>query len=67
MLTSALDHRAAEERLRLLLRVTSTATAALDLEVLLGTISRLLAEDVGHQMASVVLWDAEEGVLRRRR
>ena len=40
-------------------------TAELDLEVLLGTISRLLAEDVGHRLASIVLWDAEEGVLRR--
>ncbi len=65
MLTSALDHRSAEERLRLLLRVTSVATAELDMEGLLGTISRLLAEDVGHRLASIVLWDAQEGVLRR--
>ena len=65
MLKSALDHRAAEERFRLLLRVTNVVTAELDLEVLLGTISKLLAEDVGHRLASVVLWDAQEGVLRR--
>jgi formate hydrogenlyase transcriptional activator len=65
MVKSALDHRSAEERFRLLLRVTSVVTAELDLEVLIGTISRLLAEDVGHRLSSVVLWDAQEGVLRR--
>jgi formate hydrogenlyase transcriptional activator len=65
MLKSTLDHRAAEERLRLLLRVSNVVTSELDLGVLLGTISRLLAEDVGHQLASVVLWDPQENVLRR--
>jgi GAF domain-containing protein len=65
LVKSALDHRAADERFRLLLRVTNVVTAELDLEVLLGTISRLLAEDVGHRLASIVLWDADEGVLRR--
>jgi formate hydrogenlyase transcriptional activator len=65
MLKSALDHRAAEERVRLLLRVTNVVTAELDLEILLGTISKLLAEDVGHRLASIVLWDEDERVLRR--
>jgi formate hydrogenlyase transcriptional activator len=65
LVKSALDHRSAEERFRLLLRVTNVVTAELDLKVLLGTISRLLAEDVGHRLASIVLWDADEGVLRR--
>jgi formate hydrogenlyase transcriptional activator len=65
MLKSALDHRAAEERFSLLLRVTNVVTAELDLEVLLRTISSLLSEDVGHRLASVVLWDAEAGELRR--
>jgi formate hydrogenlyase transcriptional activator len=65
MMKSALDHRSAEERFRLLLRVTAVVTAELDLEVLLGTISRLLAEDIGHRLASVVLWNPEEGRLRR--
>jgi formate hydrogenlyase transcriptional activator len=65
MLKAALDHRSAEERFRLLLRVTNIVTAELDLEALLGTISRLLADDVGHRLASIVLWDAQEGVFRR--
>jgi formate hydrogenlyase transcriptional activator len=65
MVKSALDHRAAEERFGLLLRVTNVVTAELDLEILLRTISSLLSEDVGHRLASVVLWDAEAGELRR--
>ena len=65
MVKSALDHRTAEERFRLLLHVTNVVTAQLDLEMLLRTISRLLAEDVGHRLASLVLWDAEAGELRR--
>ena len=65
LLKSALDHRFAEERFRLLLRVTNVATAELDLEMLLRTISSLLTEDVGHHLASIVLWDSEAGALRR--
>ena len=65
MLQSALDRRLADERLRLLLNLTSAVTSELDLGELLQTISKLLREDIRHHFASVILWDEQAQVLRR--
>ena len=65
MLQSALDRRLTDERLRLLLNLTSAVTSELDLGELLQTISKLLREDIRHHFASVILWDEQAQVLRR--
>jgi formate hydrogenlyase transcriptional activator len=53
------------DRFELLLRVSSAMFSELDLTALLAVISRELRDTIEHHYASVTLWDAAAGRLRR--
>jgi formate hydrogenlyase transcriptional activator len=57
--------RAARDRARLLLEITTAVVSELDLRRLLEVVSRLLGEKIPHELASIALWEEDEQRLRR--
>jgi formate hydrogenlyase transcriptional activator len=57
--------RAARDRARLLLEITTAVVSELDLRRLLEVVSHLLSEKVPHHFASIGLWEEETQRLRR--